>query len=65
MNLHDHDIRYEALQEGEAIGAQKKAEEAAINLLKMKVGTPEQIAQAQGLPLEKVLELQKQVTEKK
>ena len=29
MNLHDHDIRYEALQEGEQIGAQKKAEEAA------------------------------------
>ena len=33
MNLHDYDIRYEALQEGlqkgEEIGAQKKAEEDA------------------------------------
>lgn len=42
-------------------GAQKQAIEAAINLLKMKLGTPEQIAQAQGLPLEKVLELQAQL----
>ena len=61
VNLHDYDIRYEALKEGETIGAQQKAVEAAINLLKMKVGTPEQIAQAQGLSLEKVLELQKQI----
>lgn len=30
----------------------------------MKLGTPEQIAQAQGLPLEKVLELQKEITVK-
>ena len=29
MNLHDHDIRYEALAEGVAKGAQQKAEEAA------------------------------------
>ncbi len=57
VNLHDYDIRYEALQEG----AQKQAIEAAINLLKMKVGTSEQIAQAQGLTLEKVLELKEQV----
>ena len=57
VNLHDHDIRYEALQEG----AQNKAVEAAINLLKMNVLTPEQIAQAQGLPLEKILELQKSI----
>ena len=45
-------------------GKEAKAIEAAINLLKMKVGTPEQIAQAQGLPLEKVLELQKQIPAK-
>ena len=44
---------------GKLEGAKQKAIEAAINLLKMKVGTPEQIAQAQGLSLEKVLELQK------
>ena len=42
-------------------GAQNKAVEAAINLLKMNVLTPEQIAQAQGLSLEKVLELQKSI----
>lgn len=45
-------------------GYEQKAIEAAINLLKMKLGTPEQIAQAQGLPLEKVLELQQQLKEK-
>ena len=43
-------------------GMQQKAIEAATNLLKMKLGTPEQIAQAQGLPLEKVLELQKSIS---
>ncbi len=48
-------------ENGKEAGAQQKAVEAAINLLKMKVGTPEQISQAQGLPLEQVLELQKQV----
>ena len=30
----------------------------------MKVGTPEQIAQAQGIPLETVLELQKSIAVK-
>ena len=45
-------------------GARQQAIQAAINLLKMKLGTPEQIAQAQGLPLEKVLELQQQLKEK-
>ena len=54
----------QGLQQGIQQGEQKKAIEAAINLLRMKVGTPEQIAQAQGLPLEKVLELQKQIPEK-
>lgn len=43
-------------------GKEAKAIEAAINLLKMRLGTVEQIAQAQGLPLEKVLELQKNIT---
>ena len=40
----------------------RKAVEAAINLLRMNILSPEQIAQAQNLPLEKVLELQKQIT---
>ena len=42
-------------------GKQEKAIEAAINLLKMNKLTPDEIAQAQGLPLEKVLELQQQL----
>lgn len=50
-------------REGYEDGAQDKAIEAATNLLKMKILTPEQIAQAQGLPLEQVLELQKQISE--
>ena len=45
-------------------GKEAKAIEAAINLLKMRLGTVEQIAKAQGLPLEKVLELQKEITVK-
>ncbi len=49
-------------REGYEDGVQDKAVEAAINLLKMGVGTPEQIAQAQGLTLEQVLELQKQIS---
>ena len=46
-------------QEAFEDGQQAKAEETAINLLKMKLGTNEQIAQASGLTREKVLELQK------
>ena len=42
-------------------GVMDKAIEAAKNLLKMKLGTPEQIAQAEGLPIEKVMELAKEV----
>ena len=55
MNLHDRDIRREAIAEGE----HKKAVEAATNLLKMKVLPIEQIAQAQGLSIEEVTELAK------
>ncbi|MBO7122561.1 MAG: hypothetical protein J6V90_04695 [Treponema sp.] len=43
----------------EEVAREQKALEAARNLLKMKLGTPEQIAQAEDLPLEQVLELQK------
>ncbi len=52
----------EVYDKGAQNGALQKAVEAAINLLKMEILTPEQIAQAQGLPLEKVLELQKNIT---
>ena len=50
-------------EEGYKEGAEQKAVEAATNLLKMKILSPEQIAKAEGLPLEKVLELQKEITE--
>ena len=60
------DIRAEGREEGIEIdreeGAEQKAIEAAQNLLKMNVLTPEQIAQAAGLPLERVRELQKELT---
>ena len=52
------------LQQGVQQGSQQKAIEAAVNLIIMKLGTPEQIAEAQGLALEKVLELQKSVLAK-
>ena len=45
-------------------GAQQKAIETAINLLRMKVLTNEQISQAANIPLEKVLELQEQLAVK-
>lgn len=62
VNLHDYDIRYDALKEGEAIGAQQKAVEATTNLLKKNIPV-ETISECIGLPLEQVLELQKQITE--
>ena len=47
-------------ENGKEAGKEAKAIEAAINLLKMNKLTPNEIAQAQGLSLEKVLELQQQ-----
>ena len=52
VNLHDYDIRYEALQEG----AQKKAVEAAIKIVKKYKATPEDAAKDVDAPLELVLE---------
>ena len=48
------------LDEGKELGANQKAIESAANLLKMNVLTVEQIAQAVSLPLEKIIELQKE-----
>ena len=59
VNLHDYDIRYEALQEG----AQQKAVETATNMLIKKYPTSD-ICEITGLPLEQVLELQKSITVK-
>ena len=60
VNLHDHDIRYEALQEGAQIGAQNKAVEAAKTMLSDKL-PPEKVSHYSGLSLEQVLELQKSI----
>ena len=54
----------EAFQQGALQGAQQQAIEAATNLLRMEILSPEQIAQAQDLPLEKVFELQKSLATK-
>ena len=69
VNLHDYDIRYEALQEGKEIGkeigAQNKAVEDALMLIKEYKETPEIAAKKMKAPLELVLEalkLQKEVT---
>ena len=60
-SLHDHDVRKHGREEGIRIGEKRgektKAIEAARNLLAMNVLTHEQIAQAIGLPLEKIEEL--------
>ena len=52
-----------SFRQGKEEGAQEKALEAAINLLKMNKLSPAEIAEAQDLPLEKVLELQKELKE--
>ncbi len=61
LNIHDSDKFYEGLQKGKAAGliegANEKAIEAAKNLLKMNILTIEQIAQAEGLPVEDVQKL--------
>ena len=53
--------REEGIAIGEERGKREKAIEAATNLLKMKLGTVEQIAQAEGLTVDEVLELQKEL----
>ena len=45
------------IMKGKRLGIQEKAEETAINLLKLQIATPEQVSQVTGLPLEKVQEL--------
>ncbi len=57
MNLHDRDIMKAAKEEG----AQEQAISSVINLLKMNKLSPEEIAQAVNLPLERILELQKEL----
>ena len=54
--------REEGIAIGEHRGEQKKALEAAKNLLKMNVLTNEQIAQAEGLSIDEVKQLAAEVT---
>ena len=58
MNLHDFDIMTEAKEEGIEEGARRKAVEDARNMLKKNYPTSD-IAEITGLPLEQVLNLQK------
>ena len=53
------DIREDGFEEGYSQGASQKAIEAAENLLRLNVLSYEQIAQVQGLSLEKVKEIAK------
>ena len=61
MNLHDYDITTMAKE----AGIEEARIEAAKNLLRMKLGTHEQIAQAQNLPLKKVQELAEEIATEK
>ena len=69
MNLHDYDITTMAkeagIEEGKEIGRDEQAIEAAKNMLRMGLGTHEQIAQAQTLPLKKVQKLAEEVAAEK
>lgn len=55
---YDYNLDMQAKMEDAAL---RKAEEAAINLLRMNILSPEQIAQAQGLTLERVQELKEKL----
>ena len=55
----------QGIAKGMQQGIQQNAIQTAINLLKMKLGTNEQITQRTGLPLEKVLELKQQIEKTK
>ena len=59
MNLHDRDIKKAAREEGIAIGAQQKAVETAINMINNKYQAAT-ISEMTGLPLEQVIDLQKE-----
>ena len=61
MNLHDYDITTMAKE----AGIEEARIEAAKKLLRMKLGTHEQIAQAQNLPLKKVQELAEEIATEK
>ena len=53
----DSDSFWALVNEYKAAGKQEKAVEDALNMLKINLGTPQQISQITGLPLEEVLKL--------
>ena len=61
MNIHEYDKfragKKEGIKQGTLAGARQNAIEAAKKLLKMNLGTINQIAEAQGLPIEQVKSL--------
>ena len=65
MNIHEYDKfragKKEGIKQGTLAGARQKAIEAAKKLLKMNVLTVEQIAEAQGLPIEQVKVLAEEI----
>ncbi|MBO4640438.1 MAG: hypothetical protein J5710_11835 [Treponema sp.] len=61
MNLHDYDLTTRAEEAGREKGIEEARIEAAKNLLRMKVLTHDQIAQAEDLPLRKVQELAEEI----
>ena len=69
MNLHDWDLKTRAEEAGRTKGIEEGRNiekiEAAKNMLRMGLGTHEQIAQAQALPLKKVQELAEEIAKGK
>ena len=61
QELHDRCTREAGYEEGVADGAQQNAIANAKSLLKMNLGTPEQISQVVSLPLEQVLALKEEL----
>ena len=63
MNLHDRDIQRAAKKEGIAVGfeqgTRQKAVETARNMLKIRLGTVNQISQITNLPIEEINNLAK------
>ena len=65
MNLHDRDIQRAAKKEGIAVGIEQgtrqKAVETARNMLKIRLGTVNQISQITNLPIEEINKLAKEI----
>ena len=57
QSLHDYDVKNEGIRIGRREGIKSNKLENARKLLAMKLGTHAQIAEAVGLPLEKIEEL--------